>query len=715
MTGIVASYKTLFDFDQDGFFNEGVLTTDPLNLIVGARQNGMRWGQIYGYEGFETTRAWEPHDSGVWTYTSIQLTTADNVGAVPNGIVYGGGRLDPPPPADIEGIAVLPLTEYTVRVWARVNDGELSVSLVIRNQLGTLLETASTVAQSADVWTERTITFTTDEQTTFLAVQIYQAMGVALQSLSTRGLMLVLGDTLPTAFNAGAASNAYDDISAYVEGLVWGYGIPIYSEAISPPAHLEITLNNRSGDWTPENSASPFYPLNRGSLVKVVATYNAIEYTMFQGVTTSFQIDIGEHGKQQARVLVGDPMSKADRAEYLAELQLDVRSDEVMQAVFDSGTVLYPYAGHNWLLGVVGASELSSTTVTFVENLTDFEEGDTSFNFAGDITGAGHPVTAGRVLREYAYAELGGRLWWDAPTLKFKFQRRSHAARTTPSLTTIDHLELDEPPVYVWGDDVLNHFTLSYFPRKVGSVGSILYSMANLPLALAAGAERSIKVRFSSTTAPDATIAALTTILPVASTDYTANANADGSGANKTSVLNVNVTFSAIGATILLENQDSATIYVTLLQLRGTPLTAFTRDSVVEFSGESIVAHGEYRRSLDLPALDDAALAKDYANLLVQRYKEPLGRIESFSLWGNRSATNMALALGTEIGDAFELYDPIAMNAITEYVVTALSHQVNARGSHMTRITVEPLARATLWILDDAVLSLLGDTTRLGL
>lgn len=714
MTGIAATYKVLMDFDQDGFFCEGVLPTDPLNKIVGARQSGIGWAQGFAYEGFSSARAYGVHSDGVWTYTTTQLSTAPNAGIALNTIVFGAGRFDPAPPGAVDSIPVLALTTYTVRLWIKTVSGSNSVTFVATNQNLTT-QGANTVVQTAGVWTERTITFTTDEQTTYMAFYAYQPATAGGQVFQTRGLMLVEGSVMPAIYNAGEVSNIYDDITPYMERMQWGYGIPLYSDVISPPSTLTLELNNLSGDWTPENASSPFYPLNRGSLIKVSAVFNAVEYTLFQGVSTSFKPTPGAKGKQTATITVGDPMAKAIQNEYTPDIQLNVRTDEVLEAAFDSGAVLYPYPGHNWLLGVPGASELSSTTVVFLQLLTNFEQGDSVFTFAGDITGQDQPVTVQRVLREYLYAELGGRLWWDAPTLQFKFYRRTHDARSTPTLTTINALELDEPPEYVWGDDLINHFTLSYFPRSIGAALSVLYAMGNLPLSLSAGSSRQIRARYSTPAAPDATTAALTTITPVAGVDYIANAAADGSGASKTANLAVYVVFHATGADITLTNSDAATIYITTFQLRGTPLTTFTRDSIIAQDGESQIRHGEYRRAIDMPALDSADLAQQYANYLLQRYKTPLGRFAAFSLWGNRSAADMLINLSTQIGDAFMVSDPVVMNAITDYIVTAVAHRVDARGSHWTRFTLEPLNRAIFWILDDAVLSLLDSTTKLGL
>lgn len=717
MTGIRASYRVQIDLDQDGYFNDGVLPTDNLNLIVGARHNGIRWNFLWSYAAFAVRREYFVHTVGVWIYIVNQTAGLFGENIAANAINFGGGRADHPPPEPPDSIPVLPNTQYTMRMLCQVVTGNTRVTVTAYDQSFGVLAT-DTQTQVALDWTVRTITFTTLPTSLFISVSAGQDAALGNQEFRARGFLLVQGDAtaLPTAFNAGDPTNAYDDISAYVEEMSWNYGIPQYSDAISQASRLMLVLNNRAGDWTPENVASLYATQNKGRLLRVRATYNAVTYTLWQGVTTNIQLDVGAHSPLQARLIAGDPLAIADESEYYAALQTNVRTDQVLSQVFDSGAILYPYAGHNWLLGVEGASNLTSSTVVFLNSITDFEQGDTVFTFAGDITGADQPITAGRVMREYAYAELGGRLWWHAPTLKFKFTRRSHDARTTPTLVAIDHMELNDPPRYVWGDDVLNDFTLNFYPRTIGAAGSVLYALGNLPYRMSAGATRQFSVRFTSPTARDAIVAALTTIFPVAGTDYVANANADGSGAVKTTFVAIAVTFLATGAEIILTNNDSGDIYITTLQLRGTPLTALSRDSARAADGVSIVRNGSFKRTLDLQALDSPELATSYANYLVQRFKDPLGRIESFTVWANRSADLMAKVLDLEVGDAVEVYDPAIMNQVTDYTVTALAHTVKGDGAtHDVRVTVEPLNRSVFWILGDGVLGLLEQTTRLGL
>lgn len=715
MTGIRADYKVLIDLDQDGYFNQNVLPTDNLNLIRGARHNGIRWNFLWSYEAFDIRREYFYHTAGVWIYIANQTAGLFGAGTAPNAINFGGGRADSPPPQPPDCIPVLPNTQYTMRILCQVVTGNTSVTLTAYDQSFTGIATDTQTQVTLD-WVVRTLTFTTLPTSLFISVSAGQDAQAGDQEFRARGFFLVQGDAsaLPAAYNAGDPTNPYDNISSYVETLSWNYGIPQYSDAISQASRLAIGLNNRSGDWTPENTGSLYATQNKGRLIRVSATFNAVERILWQGVSTNIQVDVGAHSPRRAILIAGDPLAIADESEYYAALQLNVRTDQVLSQVFDSGAVLYPYAGHNWLMGVPGASELGSTSTVFLNLITDFEQGDSTFTFAGDITGADQPITAGKTIREYAYAELGGRLWWHAPALKFKFTRRSHDARTTPTLVVIDHMELDNPPRYVWGDDVLNDFTLNFYPRTIGAVGSILYALGNLPYKMSPGATRTFNVRFSSPTARDSVVAALTTITPVAGTDYVANAAADGSGASKTASVAIEVRFSATGAEILLANNDAADIYITTLQLRGTPLTALSRDSVRAADGVSIVRNGSFKRTLDLQALDDPETATSYVNYLVQRYKEPLGRIESFSIWANRSADTMTKALDLEVGDAVQVYDPVLMNQITDYTVTALAHEIKDRGTHDVRVTVEPLNRAAYWLLEDGVLGLLEQTTRLG-
>jgi hypothetical protein len=487
----------------------------------------------------------------------------------------------------------------------------------------------------------------------------------------------------------------------------------IIPPSISTTAIAGVEIQGDDGAWLREGFFS------KGLLAKLLATHTVdgieTDFPLYIGTLATVQVDAGMVGGRRTVLTFGDVMTALNRAEYRPPLQEDVTIDEVIEVPFEDGVVAYPYPADFWLLDVEGASELDISTVLFENRLTDFETGDTTLAFAGDVTGGGQMAHAAEFIRENVTAELGGRFFWDARDGLLRFFNRTHDIRQTALAEAPGVIELDEPAVYVWGDDVLNYVVVTYYPRVIGAANSTLYSLGNAPLTLSAGQNRQMTVRYQVTDALHAAVAGKDMQTPVPTLDYTATANADGTGGDLTTTLQTVVTFNATSADITLINGGGVALYLQTFNLRGTPLTSYQPAQVTAMDSLSIVAQGEQKRALDIPALGDIDLAQAYAESLTQRYANPVGRIASATLWANRDEATLVALLPLAVGEHVLLYDPFVNNIAREYVVTALAHTLTPAKTHRVRLTVEPLDRYLYWILDDDVLSILDETTRIGL
>lgn len=275
--------------------------------------------------------------------------------------------------------------------------------------------------------------------------------------------------------------------------------------------------------------------------------------------------------------------------------------------------------------------------------------------------------------------------------------------------------EQESPPVFVWGNDVVNQVTIGYYPRTIGAIASVMYRGGNLPMSLSAGEQRLFSARYNDTGSATDTIAGQDMIRPVANLDYVANAAEDGTGADTTDDLTVYAVFGATGADITLVNTSGATLYITTLQLRGTPIVAHERVTTIARDGLSQAEQGLHQQSIDLPALGDSLLAEDFANYLVQRYKLPYGRFEEVTTGLNRDDSAMSYGLTLGPGDYVAVYDAWLDNDTTQYVIIGVRHNLKSINYHDKTYILEPVDRSIFWILDDATFSVLDSTTRLGI
>jgi hypothetical protein len=137
-------------------------------------------------------------------------------------------------------------------------------------------------------------------------------------------------------------------------------------------------------------------------------------------------------------------------------------------------------------------------------------------------------------------------------------------------------------------DEIWNYIRVTAIPRKVESSTEI-YRLNDVPLIIA-GATLTIWAQHQYDGEPTPASAVTT---PAATTDYTGNTAANGSGTNKTANLTVTATSYAAETLLTIENTDTVDIYLTLMKLRGTPLTALSETLAVDSDTTSIAAYSK--------------------------------------------------------------------------------------------------------------------------
>ena len=117
--------------------------------------------------------------------------------------------------------------------------------------------------------------------------------------------------------------------------------------------------------------------------------------------------------------------------------------------------------------------------------------------------------------------------------------------------------------------------------------------------------------------------------VPAATTDYTANAEADGSGADLTGDLTVTLPsqpdFQGRGTLVRVANGSRTdTAYVTLLKLRAGRAYREAEPTIYEASdADSRRQHGERSRQVDCLFIDNYAAAREAAQARLTRRKDP--------------------------------------------------------------------------------------------
>lgn len=513
----------------------------------------------------------------------------------------------------------------------------------------------------------------------------------------------------------GTYGHAKSDVTSYVISAAWQAGVQRTWDDFAPPARLRLTVANVDNEWSQENAASRFYGLLRyGLLVRVRATYGTTR-TLFIGRLTNVTLTAQAHQAQRQAVLTcEDLMLDLLDAEYVPEVETDVRTDQEIANVLESGIVAYPYASNYWVLG---HSTLETDTVLLDNSgLYDLETGIETLAYTGDNAGTDFGVSTQGYLRQIVSAEMGGLFYWNQRSGQFRFLDRQYFLRngTVQATLTEADLHMNTPPP-TWGADLYNAITTNYQVREVGAANTVLWEAPNVPITMTGGKRRSFRARYQSLEQETpARVSATNVITPVKGTDVIVNTASDGSGQDARGYVNVTYKGDATGASIELHNATGTTCYITHLQVRGTPLYIWPREQYTHADPTSIATHGRSANTLDVSMVSDTDKIESYTKIRVARHKDALTRFGRLTFLANQDATLMGHMLDRSVGervrvnlsgDSWSTHD-------AQYIIVGEVHQVDAATrQHLCTWIVQPAESLAGWVLEDATLSILEETT----
>lgn len=191
-----------------------------------------------------------------------------------------------------------------------------------------------------------------------------------------------------------------------------------------------------------------------------------------------------------------------------------------------------------------------------------------------------------------------------------------------------------------------------------------------------------------------------------ATTDYTANTLADGSGTNRTANFDVTATFFASTAKFEVTNNHASSAFLTKLQGRGRGIY-----DVTPVTQESTGSPGNRQISVDLPYQDDANIGKDLADFIRNEYQVLSKQVDEVTFFAGKTDEMTAHALDREPGDLILLSE--TMTGLSG--AGALIQRVHLRVFPPLHLEcawgLAPKVAGDQWILGDADQSLLEDTT----
>lgn len=147
-------------------------------------------------------------------------------------------------------------------------------------------------------------------------------------------------------------------------------------------------------------------------------------------------------------------------------------------------------------------------------------------------------------------------------------------------------------------------------------------------------------------------IAGTSMIAPVATTDYTYNSAADGSGTNLTASVSVTATYFTGSVKYTITNSSGSKAYRTLLRSRGYAIRTYNPVTVI---AESVEDYGEITQNISLKFQNNLGTAAFIADYLLSQYSAQVDRPQTLSINPHASERLMAHVMEREPGDRISL------------------------------------------------------------
>ena len=496
------------------------------------------------------------------------------------------------------------------------------------------------------------------------------------------------------------------DITAYVRAVSWTWGMVQDDQMLAPPMQATITLSNETGAWNPGRADALFTALCKpNTLVRLRHPGNTqSDNVILQGRIQRLQVTPGQFGPRTAQLIITDWSNEMQQVIYDPPFATNTSPGAALAQMFATAVAPIPYADYWW---VMDAEALGTGTRLF--DSSAYVDIDSAVNVAlpwvGDnLDAGGLGVNAAAFAEEMCVAEMSGRLWYHPALRKVIYRGRNWWAQNwnaslALNITGADILQESE---YIRRDPV-NYFELICYPRAVGAAGTTLFSIGS-PIRINRGEVRQINARFRDPNSPEKSCGATTIVPLVAGTDYVANTRSDGTGSVVTS--NVGISYEQQMGALRMNisnNSSSDDLFLTTLQVRGTPLTTGDAVHITSVSASSIAAYGTWKESRVLGSTGDLEQVQQFADLYVNRYGNPVTGWSRVVLNVEDSGPGyeLAIARAHQLNLPLRISDAWTESPSAEYYWAAgVSQTIDVdSGTWTISLLVEQITRQTSWRL----------------
>ena len=261
---------------------------------------------------------------------------------------------------------------------------------------------------------------------------------------------------------------------------------------------------------------------------------------------------------------------------------------------------------------------------------------------------------------------------------------------------------------------VYNKINIVTYPTEVDADATTVLATLQKELSLNAGASHTMTMRYRDPSGAATRVSGTAMVTPVADTDYKMSSVSGDGGNDLNDDLGVSVTFGGNTASITLTNNHASSVgYVNLFQLRGKGIYLYDPSEYIASDSTSQSDYGVRPLSYNMPYQDDPNVGVDFGDVLLDWYKDPVSYAEYVEFIANKNDTLMTAALGVEIGELVTITETLT-GINTNYFVNAIDLRIQGKNTITCGWHLFRAADVQWWVLGDASLGKLGDTTILG-
>ena len=239
------------------------------------------------------------------------------------------------------------------------------------------------------------------------------------------------------------------------------------------------------------------------------------------------------------------------------------------------------------------------------------------------------------------------------------------------------------------GENVLNRFTAYAVPRRVDTSAVILFKL-DAPIPIASGQTITIRGTYAN---PDGGLPVNANpddmISPVATTDYRAWTNDDGTGTEITLSLTVTPSYGTEGFVHTVYNGSINSGYVTLFNCRGYGIYTYNPIEHQASDTDSQDANGIISDSITQKYKNDLAYGTLYVDMVVDDEKDPRTVVKRVYLNANKDETLLFAFLQLEVGDVIHITEDKS-GVDSYYFIQAVAYETRPGGIVMFNWIVKP-------------------------